>query len=627
MIDGLDIVELTEVRYYNKYNNIINTLGDFSKINIFIGENNCGKSKLIRSFTNTNHIIYSKENITNKKSYNRDFFLLKDNIQTLKNELNNLNIKEKFYDILKIINELEHIENNKEYFYFAINLKEKNESLKYILNRNNSHENRIFNIIENINIYINNIKNELKYNNGLVETINRKNIIYIPILRGIENFELYFNKPTSFSTIKMTESEFEAFNQFKANAKTVYENKISKTYHISKEKIFTAERLYENIMNKLLGNEKEREFVKKFEQFISEKFYDNISFSITPNLSKRYLGIKIGNNTDRELYNLGDGIKQLIVIFYKLFEEKDNETIFLIEEPELNLHPGFQRKFMEIILKEFLKHQFFITTHSNHIIDFYDDENNISLFKFKNANKENSKFYIEKVLKRDVSILEEIGARSSSVFMANCTIWVEGISDRIYLSKYLKLYFDENNMRDTYKEDIHYSFIEYGGNNITHWSFVDNNDIETINASSISHNVFLICDNDNNKKIERKEKLRRILGDKLYILKSREIENILSKKALEETLKKDNKIDELTYKRKSEYSEENYAKPNIKMAKFIDSTFELKKTYSDKYGMLKNKSDFAKKAISVMNSFDDLSDEAKELTDKIVEFIIECNNK
>ena len=42
MIDGLDIVELTEVRYYNKYNNIINTLGDFSKINIFIGENNCG---------------------------------------------------------------------------------------------------------------------------------------------------------------------------------------------------------------------------------------------------------------------------------------------------------------------------------------------------------------------------------------------------------------------------------------------------------------------------------------------------------------------------------------------------------------------------------------------------------
>ena len=24
-----------------------------------------------------------------------------------------------------------------------------------------------------------------------------------------------------------------------------------------------------------------------------------------------------------------------------------------------------------------------------------------------------------------------------------------------------------------YKEDYHYSFVEYGGNNITHWSFLD----------------------------------------------------------------------------------------------------------------------------------------------------------
>ena len=92
---------------------------------------------------------------------------------------------------------------------------------------------------------------------------------------------------------------------------------------------------------------------------------------------------------------------------------------------------------MEIITKEFPKHQFFITTHSNHIIDLYNGTDNISIYKFKNSNKEKSRFYMERVLPNDVSILDEIGAKNSSVFMSNCTIWVEGISDKIYLTKYL----------------------------------------------------------------------------------------------------------------------------------------------------------------------------------------------
>ena len=79
-------------------------------------------------------------------------------------------------------------------------------------------------------------------------------------------------------------------------------------------------------------------------------------------------------------------IKQLIILFYKIYEQKDNNAIFLIEEPELNLHPGFQRKFIEIITKEFPKHQFFITTHSNHIIDLYNEQDNISVYKFRNSN-------------------------------------------------------------------------------------------------------------------------------------------------------------------------------------------------------------------------------------------------
>lgn len=52
--------------------------------------------------------------------------------------------------------------------------------------------------------------------------------------------------------------------------------------------------------------------------------------------------------------------------------------------------------------------------------------------KKKKLELRKKKFYLERVLPRDISILNEIDARNSSVFMSNCTIWVEGISDKIY---------------------------------------------------------------------------------------------------------------------------------------------------------------------------------------------------
>lgn len=617
MIQGINISGFSEMNFYNKFDSRILMLGHLKKVNIFIGENNCGKSRLMRSFLNNGLPIYSTENAGKyMEEYKRNNANLRSNIKQLKNCQNQ--------NICKILNPITLEEDNNEIFYTINEMYPQLEKIKNLLNRYDRDEEIIYNCIDNIKRNIDYIKTYTEESNG--QTINRKNVIYIPILRGIENFEIYFNKPLAFSSIKMTETEFKAFQEYKNNAKKIYMNKVAGSYKISQDKIFTAESLYDDITNKLLGNESERKFVKDFEEFITSKFYDNIEFTITPNKTKQYLGIKIGNNCDRALYDLGEGIKQLIVLFYKIFEQKDDDAIFLIEEPELNLHPGFQRKFMDIITKEFPKHQFFITTHSNHIIDLYNEQDNISLYKFRNADKENSKFYIERVLPKDVSILDEIGAKNSSVFMSNCTVWVEGISDKIYLSKYLKLYF-ENKQEDKYKEDIHYSFVEYGGNNITHWSFIDDNNIETINASAITHNIFIICDNDNNAKQERKKKLRDIFGERLYILNSREIENLLSKKVLEDTLKKDNKIEKLEYKRYKEkgYTEEKYAKPDVKMATFIDSTFDLKKKYAGESNALKNKADFAKKAVEEMKSYDDLSEEAKELTEKLVNFIEENN--
>ncbi len=85
----------------------------------------------------------------------------------------------------------------------------------------------------------------------------------------------------------------------------------------------------------------------------------------------------------------------------------------------------------------FSKHQYFITTHSNHLIDSCFDYNCISIYKFINYENKNNTFKVVNSSPNDVETLQLLGVNNSSVFIANCTIWVEGISDKILISKYL----------------------------------------------------------------------------------------------------------------------------------------------------------------------------------------------
>jgi predicted ATP-dependent endonuclease of OLD family len=417
--------------------------------------------------------------------------------------------------------------------------------------------------------------------------------------------------------------------KYRNASKSVYMNKVLSAYKIEQDIAFTGEHLYDEIQKKLLGSETERKAVRDFEHFIGDNFYDGIEFSLIPRLHEKILYVKIGKAKDTALYDLGDGVKQLIVLLYKVFENKENEMYFFIEEPELNLHPAFQRKFIELIRK-FEKHQYFITSHSNHFLDLAMEYSDISIFKFKNKSEENNAFSIENVKPDDITILQELGVNNSSVFLANCSVWVEGISDRIYIKKYLELYqqkLEEKN-EDTkpLKEGLHYTFIEYGGANLSHFSFEDESSVDNIKALKVSNKIFLLCDNDDNigegKKAERKTQLKVILGDDFYELKCREIENLISKETLVEFIKDDNSLDELQYKQTGQtITEDDYQKQDVYLGKFIEDTFANIKKYASESGTIKSKADFAKKITAKMTSFDDLSPQARDLTETIYKFI------
>ncbi len=227
-----------------------------------------------------------------------------------------------------------------------------------------------------------------------------------------------------------------------------------------------------------------------------------------------------------------------------------------------------------------------------------------------------------------------LGVRNSSVFLSNCTIWVEGITDRLYIKKYLELYLKGNKELKVYQEDIHFSFVEYAGSNITHWNFDNENKDDRIFADSISNKIFLIADSDKTEageipKAKQKHfaKLKQELGDNFCLLECKEIENLLSGKIIKGVVAKYEKenIENIEIKNIEKINKKPYINMNI--GKFIDNNFENKKRNYSANNTISDKVQFCNRAIEVMDklTFEDLSEQAKEVSEKIYKFIEKSN--
>lgn len=590
-------------KYFDESNRIIGAIEDIKKVNILVGENNSGKSRFMRNLLKNGNTSSS--------------FIVDDTFILGKEYINTLNLL--VHSIVRNILE------KKDKYGMDINSINFDNNIITIFIKLTEFVNQYYSFLDS------NIKNNYMKMRDIISSkfpsIINQNSIYIPVLRGIEKFEEYFGTTANIDEIQMTALQRKNIESYVQKAKTVYRNKICSVYNINSNKVFTAENLYDEIVNILLGEEQERIQLHKFEEFISENFYDGKNFTINPNQNSKCLKIKIDNANETEIYNLGDGIKQIITIFYEIFKHKDEEFIFFIDEPEINLHPGFQRKLMELLLSdEFPHHTYFINTHSNHITDIINDSNDVKLLKFKN----NNKVIISPIEKNYIDILNGLGVRSSSVFLSNCTIWVEGISDRIYLKKYLEMYLKEHSISNKYKENIHYSFVEYGGKNLPHWNFdTENDSISDINVNSLSHNVLLITDNDNVNKGEirrRRDELAQIMGEKFYELKSREIENLIKLEVLDKMIEEDNF--KRNYNKKvceEEYEQSKLSNKKTQIGAFIQDRYDNIKKYTSDGKTLINKASFANKICSHINDWDDLSPQAKEIAEVIYNHIRKSN--
>jgi len=603
------------------------TINSLSKLNIFVGGNNSGKSRLLRhifSKKTTYNTVKTLEVYNMYENISKELIRKYPNIDKLPNT-EVLNIPLKYKDI-EYVSDL------------SISLKFHDEIKTNIKTSTNG----------DVTTYNGNIKtNELalfidkfiKTKDELTVGLDQKyTYLYIPMLRGLR--PIIRNDSSDEKSKLISESFlFNDFDCYQDRTKYDYFNENHSDKYIIDFNtkypncfIFTGLSLYEDIKKMLLGSQKERNLIKNYEDFLSKSFFNDRHINLIPNINSDVLYIQI-DDVERPIYELGDGLQTIMICTFPLFKYFNENLLIFIEEPELTLHPVIQRKLLEVYNSEFAKNaQIFITTHSNHLLDITLDYNNKSIYSFE---KNNSNFVIKNTT-QNKDILDLLEVRNSSVFLSNCIIWVEGISDRLYIKKYLELYFDSDSSLIKFNEDKHYSFIEYGGGNIVHFNFLDIEDNLKITVDAINKNNFIIADNDGYNPLTGKKYLSidsendviepkiNIKGNRLKILSENLPSNFWAyHKEIEYLLPCEIFNDIFSFKDKVFTPDE--LGQNIFVDNKIDSSLFNSIQDTNKYKKINSKLEFSKKSIKYMTDkeikFNDLPNITQELIKRLYVFI------
>ena len=594
---------------------------EIKRLNFFIGKNNAGKSRFLRNLF---------KSLNSQTFYQSELFLKLCKIdKKLNDDIYNQTRKNPNYEYFS--NTFNDLKNNLTISRRNQAVQQFSDILQYLSNLG------VLNLLVSNNnapqakeLFTNQITNTSTVNFDLEK-------FYIPILRGM--------RPVT---------EIENKQPYIERAQKDY---FSNSQKFNSKNIITGEYLYHELKTHLLGEPEQREIIKNYEEKLSQYFFDNETVSLIPKHDQDVVNIKIGSDKQFPISELGDGLQQVIILTYEAFIKKDETHAFFIEEPELHMHAGMVRQLMNFYLNE-TKHYYFFTTHSNHLLDMADESDQVIIQKFVKQPKKNPKDGFDfKIYRcdRDRDLLASLGVKPSSVYLANCTIWVEGITDRLYITKYMEKHLAEleKSGSEQYKKyrrfmpNYNYTFVEYSGSNLTHWSFsddyADHLDDKGLSAKAVASEMLLIADGDIKNKPERVKALQtEFKKENYFILKCKETENTLPNDSIINVAK--SKFSRLRAETKKSYdillideiTDENYFDHSeFGIGKLLDQAIKkptsttTKTAFADGQGVgtIKYKLDFCRE---IIKDFDDhphwqLTPKAEELCERIFQHIEKCN--
>ncbi len=279
----------------------------------------------------------------------------------------------------------------------------------------------------------------------------------------------------------------------------------------------------------------EQDNKQKFEQI--NKFLREVTNNSSARLEIPYdrdvILVHMDNKT-LPLNSLGMGIHQVIILgaAATVLEEQ----IICIEELEIHQHPILQKKLIRY-LQKYTSNQYFITTHSASLLDTPD----AAIFHVKYHDRQSIVNLVASPNDK-TEICTDLGYHASDLLQTNCVIWVEGPSDRIYLKHWIE------SVDADLVEGIHYSIMFYGGRLLSHLSGADDFDdedvTEFISLKKLNRYSAIMIDSDKEKPRSRinstKKRIREEFGSGsgfAWVTKGREVENYIEPEILRKAIK------------------------------------------------------------------------------------------
>lgn len=304
--------------------------------------------------------------------------------------------------------------------------------------------------------------------------------------------------------------------------------------HGSVSEEFSGEGIIERLaklQNPDVLNQKDKDKFEQINKFLQNVIDNNLATIEIP-YERDTIHVHINEKT-LPLESLGTGIHEVIILAAAATILEN--TVICMEEPELHLNPILQKKLVRYLVNS-TSNQYFITTHSAALMDTPGAE-------IYHIRLEEGQSIAERVTsdKKRSEICEDLGYHPSDLLQTNCVIWVEGPSDRIYINNWIK------SLAPDLFEGIHYSIMFYGGRLASHLSGedIDQSIDKFISLRRLNRRGVIVIDSDRSKKGGSINKTKMRLRDQFdegpgyaWITNGREIENYLSEDRLKEAILK-----------------------------------------------------------------------------------------